>query len=721
MKTKIYLMVGILLFGLLAVPLTDIGFGSPPRLGAEDAGAGQEKPFQKRVLIGFKDGSGRQAAERHQSSVRALGGDVHHSFHLLPVVSAKLPQKMIAEMKSLAEIAYIEDDVVMHTVQQETPWGVDRIDADQVWPTTNTGAGVDVAILDTGIDYDHPDLDNNIAGGVNYAGWRWRDGSTNKFYWNDIYGHGSYCAGIVAAENNTVGVVGVAPGARLWAVKVLDDTGNGYVSDIIQGLEWCSDHGIEIASMSFGGDYSESLENACSAAYAAGVLLVAAAGNEGASGVLYPAGYDSVIAVSATDSSDAIASFSSVGPQVELAAPGVAVKSTYKNGGYALGDGTSMACPHVAGVAALVRAAPKLGLTTPAQIRLRLRETAEDLGLPAIQQGYGLVDAQAAATAGDIHDVAVVAIAAPSAVTVGAAATINVTIQNQGTVSETFNVVLTESPGGFTNTKTITMAAGDTTGATPTDHTITVTAGPVPNETDTADNSRSAVIAVDLALTDIAVTAVNAPSSVVQGETVHVSVTVRNVGNQDIVNSIVLTLSDDTDATTIGSQTIIGGLSAGALTTLNFTWNTSGASIGDHTLTAKHGFTDGNAGNNSLSTVVTVEQEQAAPTIHVGDITFKADVWSIGTWSSWCRVTVTVPVLDNSDVAIGGATVYGSWSGAYNRTVSGSTDSQGKVSFGTSFVVGGGTFIFTVNNVTKAGWTYDPAANLETSDSVTVP
>lgn len=717
MKRKMCLIIGIELVGLLAMPLTDIGFS-------------QEKPPEKRVLIGFKDGFGRRAAERYGSWVRDLGGDIHHSFHLLPIVSARLPENQIAKLKTRTEIAYVEDDVVMHAIQQETPWGVDRIDADQVWPTTNTGVGVDVAILDGGIDYDHPDLDNNIAGGVNYTGWWWRDGSTHRFYWDDRNGHGSHCAGVVAAEDNTIGVVGVAPGARLWAVKVLDDNGDGYVSDIIQGIEWCSDHGIEVASMSFGGDYSESLENACSAAYTAGTLLVAAAGNEGASGVIYPAAYDSVIAVSATDNSDAIASFSSFGPQVELAAPGVGIKSTYRYGGYAIGDGTSMACPHVAGVAALVWAADELGLTTPAQIRLRLRETAEDLGLLASQQGYGLVDAQAAATPGDIHDVAVTAIAGPTAVIAGATATINVTIQNQGTLDETFDVVLTESPNGFTDTTDITLAAGasatvtfswDTTPAALGDHTLTATAGPVFEETDTADNSRSTVITVDLALTDIAITAVDAASPVVQGETVDVSVTVENVGNQNVFANLNVTLGDDTDGTTVGTETVTGGLTAGAFTSLTFTWDTSGASIGDHTLTASHDFVDDNAGSNSLSAVVAVEAEQPAATIHVGDITFKADVWSFGTWATWCRVTVTVPILDNSDVAASGAAVSGSWSGAYNRNVSGSTDSQGKVTFGTSWVIGGGTFTFIVNDVTKAGWTYDPAANLETSDSTTVP
>jgi subtilisin family serine protease len=126
----------------------------------------------------------------------------------------------------------------------------------------------------------------------------------------------------VAALNNGIGVVGVAPGARLHAVKVLDDSGLGYTSDIIQGLEWCVAHHMHVASLSLGGGGTTSLQNACDQAFAAGVLLVAAAGNAGGP-VSYPAAYPSVIAVSATDSQDQLASFSNFGPEIALAAPGV--------------------------------------------------------------------------------------------------------------------------------------------------------------------------------------------------------------------------------------------------------------------------------------------------------------------------------------------------------------------------------------------------------------
>jgi len=384
---KLYSIVRIVLVGFLVTSFSDISFGQ------------QESP-EERVLISFKEGVGRRAAEQHEILVRNFGGDVHHSFRLLPLVSAKLSKSMIVELKEHAEIVYVEDDIIMHAIQQEIPWGVTRIDADMVW-STNTGSGVDVAILDTGIDYDHPDLVDNIAGGVNYTGLWFRDGSTHKFYWDDRNGHGSHCAGIVAASNNNIGVVGVAPGASLWAVKVLGDDSSGYVSDIIQGLEWCVEHGIEVVSMSFAGDYSESLENACSTTNDAGVLLVAAAGNEYGGAVTYPAAHNSVIAVSGTSASDSIAGFSSVGPEVDFAAPAVNIKSTYKNGGYASSSGTSMACPHVAGVAALVWASDSSLSKT--NVRSRLRETAEDLGTPGADNlyGYGLVNAAAAGTAGE--------------------------------------------------------------------------------------------------------------------------------------------------------------------------------------------------------------------------------------------------------------------------------------------------------------------------------
>jgi len=666
----------------------------------------QDRPSGQRVLIGFKDGLGQQAAERRKIWVSNLGGEVHHSFQFLPLVSAGLPEHLIAKLKDCPEIAYIENDIMMHAIAQETAWGVERIGADHVW-STNTGKGVNVAILDTGVDYDHPDLAGNIAGGINYAGSWWKDGSTNKLYWDDKYGHGSYCAGIVAALNNNIGIVGVAPGATLWAVKVLGDNGYGYISDIIQGLEWCVDNEIDIASMSFGAaEYSESMANACNAAYDAGVLLVAAAGNEKGGPVIYPAAYESVIAVSATNTNDVIADFSSTGPEVELAAPGVSIKSTYRSGGYAIGSGTSMACPHVAGAAALAWAAdPSL---TAEQLRIRLQQTAEDLGAAGRDNlyGYGLVNVTAASQAADIHDVAVTAIAAPSSVFAGDIVAIDVAVQNQGTFNETFGVVLTDHTDGVTiGTRSVSLAAGtsamvsfswNTTDASVGSHTLTATAGPVANETDTADNSRSTTVAVEMPaapVTDIAITAITAPGSIIQGDLVSVGVTIENAGNQNVTSNIAVTLSDDTDGITIGTQTITGGLTAGDSSTVNFSWNTSGATIGKHTLTARHDFADDNGGNDYRSTTVTVQEKPAVPIAYV-NIDMSVQTF----WTLW-RAAATVTITDGAAV-INAATVQGRWSGAYKANVSG-TAQNGQVSFGTGWILTAGTVTFTVDSVVK--------------------
>jgi len=231
---------------------------------------------------------------------------------------------------------------------------------------------VDVAVIDTGIDASHPDL--NVVASVNCSGgapWKMSCGSGGA----DDNGHGTHVSGTIGALDNGIGVVGVAPGARLWAVKVLNSQGSGYMSWIVAGIDYVAAHAgeIEVANMSLGCECSSAaMDTAITNAVAAGVVFVVAAGNNGTNADTFsPANHPDVITVSAladfdgipghlgsptcrTDQDDTLADFSNWGATVEIAAPGVCITSTWPGGGYNTISGTSMASPHVAGAAALL-------------------------------------------------------------------------------------------------------------------------------------------------------------------------------------------------------------------------------------------------------------------------------------------------------------------------------------------------------------------------------
>ncbi len=268
---------------------------------------------------------------------------------------------------------------------QQIGWNIERIHAPEAWATSQ-GQNVKIGVIDTGIDLNHPDLKENIAGSVNMISPN-RDG-------NDDNGHGTHVAGVLAALNNEIGVVGVAPQASLYAVKAIDFRGVGKVSDIIEGIDWCTKNGIELVNLSFGSRRnSRALKRAVEAAHQAGIIMVAAAGNSPDEPVTYPARYPEVVAVSAITPEDSLARFSSRGPEVTLTAPGQDIRSTYLYGGYKTLSGTSMAAPHVTGTAALVLAAG----TTADEVRRRLLATAQPLPeLKPGEDGHGLVDALAA-------------------------------------------------------------------------------------------------------------------------------------------------------------------------------------------------------------------------------------------------------------------------------------------------------------------------------------
>ncbi len=263
--------------------------------------------------------------------------------------------------------------------QGEYPWSVIRMDLNDLWKLT-LGQNVKVAVIDTGVNYNHPDLKDNYAGGENF----WKPGTPPL----DDNGHGTHIAGTIAAVHNGSGVIGVAPKAKIYAVKVVNKKGNGDLSLIVAGLNWAIKNKMHIINMSLGSATGfEAVNRAVQVAVANNITVVCAAGNE-SSDVIYPAKLAETIAVSSMDAGNTFSYFSNFGREIDFIAPGSIIYSTAKNGKYEFLDGTSMACPHITGMAAL---AYSLGYRTPEQVRSALKAAAVRIrGISAKQQGAGI-------------------------------------------------------------------------------------------------------------------------------------------------------------------------------------------------------------------------------------------------------------------------------------------------------------------------------------------
>ena len=386
---------GLMLGALLALAFSASSAGASPASTAATPTPGQRSIVVLRASVADP----AEVAARH---ARVHGLQVGHVYRsALKGYSATIPSSRIAAVQADPTVQFISPDTEVRALAQAPGTGISRIRAVN---KANKGAGVNVAVLDTGIDTTHPDLAANVVGGTNCSkgGRSYADGN----------GHGTHVAGIVAALDNGIGVVGVAPQAKLWSVRVLDDKGVGPTSNLICGVDFVDSRSpakggpIAVANMSLGGLGSDdgncgktnpdALHVAVCRAVADGVTFTVAAGNSGADvRQVQPAAYDEVITVSAladTDGQpcglgaatswgrdDTFATFSNFASSSDLghmiAAPGLNINSTYRGGGYAMNSGTSMASPHVAGAVALYLASHPGA--SPASVRDALRSLGE--------------------------------------------------------------------------------------------------------------------------------------------------------------------------------------------------------------------------------------------------------------------------------------------------------------------------------------------------------
>jgi hypothetical protein len=342
------------------------------------SGSVQAAPTSEPYIIVLKDTVNPSAEAPGVANAYGLQlGFVYQ--HALKGMSALVPAGRLEALKHDPRVAYVEKDMVQSINVQSIPTGIQRIFADTNPEIAINGVDdyrvdVDVAVIDTGVDFQHPDL--NVVGGVNCYNW-WPFTASCKTGGDDDHYHGTHVAGTIGALDNGIGVVGVAPGARIWAVKVLSSSGSGYESQIVAGIDWVAANAatIEVANMSLGGSgFSQAEYDAIQGAVNAGVAFAVAAGNNDADANNYsPGGFDNVLSVSAladfdgisgglgattcrTDQDDTLADFSNWGPEIDIAAPGVCILSTYpiEQGEYGTISGTSMASPHGAGALALL-------------------------------------------------------------------------------------------------------------------------------------------------------------------------------------------------------------------------------------------------------------------------------------------------------------------------------------------------------------------------------
>lgn len=365
---------------LTAVLAATVALSGLPTLSAfaNDAWASATK--ESDYVVVFKDKMDDKAMKKE---VEKYSGKSVDEFEKLQVSSAKLTENEAKKLEKDGDVLAVEPNVTFKAFGTINQYSHEKTEVKPAWEEGLTGKGVDIAVLDSGIA-SHSDL--TISGGVSMVDY------TSSY--KDDNGHGTHVAGVIGSKDDGNGTRGVSPDANLYAVKVLDKGGHGKLTDIIEGVDWAINKGVDIINMSLGTDSdSEALKMVVDKAKDQGILVVASAGNSGNSAgtdnsMAYPARYDSVISVGATDANNKRANFSSTGTALDVMAPGKAIPSTYLNNSYGTGDGTSQAAPYVSGMLALMK--QKFPEKSGAELRQMLESSVMDLGATGRDNLHGL-------------------------------------------------------------------------------------------------------------------------------------------------------------------------------------------------------------------------------------------------------------------------------------------------------------------------------------------
>jgi len=643
---------------LLVSSFPTIVFAVPP-----DNPAAASDFSSQQIMVKFKpDVSLPEAARIH----RQLGGQVKETIADIGVQVVIVPKgQALAKARAYsanAKVAYAEPDYVAQAL--DTPsdpylfrqWALTVVKAVEAWDITRGSGDIRVAILDTGIDLDHPDLASKIVSNINFTTSPTVDG---------ICDHGTHVAGIAAAcTNNGIGIAGLGYSSSLMNVKVLRDDGLGYYSWIAQGIIWAADNGADVINLSLGSTgASSTLEAAVNYAWSKGVVIVAAAGNDGSTSPFYPAYYTNCIAVAATDGCDMLCSWSNRGDWVDVAAPGSYIYSTVTNNTYKFMSGTSVAAPHVAGLAALVFTVVSDSNGNGRlndEVRARIETGCDDIGVSGI--GSGRINAYEAGAGGTIP---------PPPPTTGSIAG-KVTDAGDGspiagaTVSDGARTVTTDPSGQYT-----------ITGVPQGSYTVTASARGYSTASQVVSVSAGQTATANFALAKL-------PSP----------------------GGIAGKITDSADGSAIAGATVTDGART-ALSDTNGQYIISDVPEGTYSVRASAAGYSASSQTASVtagqtSTVNSALTRLAAPApepLWVQSITFGM---------TGNNLRVTIKVVSASGGVAGAQVAVGLTNGVQNWNFSGTTDTPGLVSF-TVNKAPAGTYVASIANVSAAGYIRDTA------------